>query len=151
MRKIVFVKLFSPRELFSDVFAHLCLLFFFYAPLFLENHPIALHQFFCGRFWYQSESISLKSSFHSVSPSAGSHFEVFWGLLDYVLVFFKSCFILSYKILYSRCLYYSDSQWAKKKLTAFISLLGDILQFFGLFVLGFFGMLWVCSIMSWER
>ena len=44
------VKLFSdlslsPRELFSDVFAHLYLLFF-YAPLFLENHPMALHQFF---------------------------------------------------------------------------------------------------------
>ena len=141
MRKIVFGLVTLPK---GAVFGCFCtfILIVFLCSSFSEEPSNGFTSIFCGRCWYHYESISLKSPFHSVSPSAGSHFEVFWGLLGCVLVFFKSCFILSYKILYSRCLCYSDSQWAKKKLTAFLSLLGLFCSFL---VCLFWGFLACCG------
>ena len=67
----------------------------------------------------------LKKPFFSISPSAESYFEVFWGS-----PLFES-FCPSYEIL-DRCfLVYPDSQCTKKNFTTLILLLGGLCNIFG--------------------
>ena len=68
----------------------------------------------------------LKKPFYSISPSAESHFKLFWGSS-----LFEN-FCASYEILDRYFLYYPDSQCTNKNLTTLILQLGGLCNIFGL-------------------
>ena len=75
---------------------------------------------------------SLKKPFHSISLSAGSHFELLWGYLWGMLLYsWELLPVLSYETFYKCFFYYSDSHCAKKNFTVRIPLLGALCSIFG--------------------
>ena len=96
----------------------LCINNFFMFLHFLRTLQLLHINFFTDILGITQRIISLNKYFHSISPSSGSHFEVFWGL------FWGYVPLLSNEILYRCFLYYSDSQYAKKIFAARIPLLG---------------------------
>ena len=72
------------------------------------------------------------TSLEKASPPLLGAIVVLWGLFWDMLFYFWELFpILSFEILYRCFLYYSDSQWAKKKFTACIHLLGPLCSILG--------------------
>ena len=99
---------------------------------FLEIIQLLHISFFTDLFGITQRVTSLKRPFYSISSSAGSHLEVFWGSFWVVLFHSWEAFhILFYEILYRCILYYSDSQCAKKNFTASIPLLLALCSMFG--------------------
>ena len=78
MHKIIFTLVDLPRgtalRYILHIFAHL---YFFYVPVFFENHSIASHQFFTDVPGIFSRLTSLKEPFENISPSAGRHLKLF--------------------------------------------------------------------------
>ena len=105
---------------------------FFMFLYFLETIQLLHINFFTDVFGITQRVTPLKRPFYSISSSAGSHLEVFWG--SYWVTLFHSWeafHILFYEILYRCILYYSDSQCAKKNFTASIPLLLALCSIFG--------------------
>ena len=72
------------------------------------------------------------TSLEKASPPLLGAIVLLWGLFWDMLFYFWELFpILSFEILYRCFLCYSDSQWAKKKFTACIPLLGPLCSIFG--------------------
>ena len=119
IHKIVFTPVNLPRVVilifFLVVFVYR---YFFGVFLFLQNHSFALHHTIIDVLGITQRVTSLKKSFYNKLSTTGSHFEV-------CSCIFESCFP-SYQILWRCILYYSDSQCAKKNLTAYIPLLGAL-------------------------
>ena len=95
MHKIVLTLVAVPKGAALSYLLLILLYFFkkiiFHVALFLENHAIALHHLFTDVLGITQRLTSRKEPFCSLSPSAGRHFEIFWGSF-WGLPILESCF-----------------------------------------------------------